>query len=326
MKIKDCKISIVCILLALILQGCIHEYPHETGKNPQLINAKINISFNLYWERLLHILDIKTRDRSDTQHKFIIEISKDGITYCREIAYLNDDEFSLGSFRYDIALPLGPYEYDIVVWYEKIPEGKDSNFLLEDLRTVKILGNTQTHESPSQCAFAKDKINLRQNYESSDTEIIKELQLQLAGARFELITKDIQKFISDQKASLNQGDTYTVNLSFHNNSSYSFNLYEEKVDYLQNKLEFIGDLFFPFGEYEEMTIAEGFIFCEKEDNILMTLSVYNSALMLVTQTEEFSFPVKRGYITTIEGDFLTHYLEGFLSINNIWEGEYIIEI
>lgn len=326
MRIRFPIISTIGFLLALLLQSCIHEYPFPEGENPQLIETKLKITFNLYWERILHNIEISTRDRTDTRHRFIIEVSKDGETYCRDIAYLNDNEFSLGYLTHDLSLTLGPYDYDLVVWYERVPENFDSNFNLEDLRGVKILSNIPTHETPSQCAFASDKINLTEYINRSETEISKEVELQLAGARFELVATDVQQFISDQKASLNQGDTFNINLSFHNNSSYSFNLYEEKVDYLIENLKLSGDLFFPFAEYDELKIAEGFIFCEKEDEITMALNVFNSSLMLITQTEQFTFPVKRGYITTVRGNFLTRYIEGFLSINNIWEGEYVIEI
>ena len=82
----------------------------------------------------------------------------------------------------------------------------------------------------------------------------------------------------------------------------------------------------PFAEYDELKIAEGFLFCDNDSETSIQLSVLNSALVTVSRTEYFTFPIKRGYITTVRGDFLTHSLNGIFTVDHIWGGEIIIEI
>lgn len=315
-------------LLALFLQSCIHEYPYPVvAENPHEAETQIEISFNLYWQRLLHVIEFDTRDREEQgSHKFVIEILKDGEPFSRDIKYLNDHEFSLGTLVYDVTLPWGLFNYDIAVWYEKVIDGESQYFNLENFSEISFSTSPPLHLESPQCAYASGKLVMPATNPGPGEKLTKKIDLSIAGSRFEIVATDVQKFIADQHASLAQGDTFSLNLHLHNNSSYSFDIYRGKVKYLNEGLILKGDLFFPFSSDEEMTIARGFLFCEEEDEITMSLSVYNSARILVTQTKEFTFPVRQGYITTLRGDFLTNYLDGIFSINNIWEGEIMIEI
>lgn len=327
MKRFSSTIILLSGLLILFLQSCIHEYPYALGENPQVAETQIEISFNLYWQRLLHVIEFDTRDREiQGSHKFVIEILKDGESYSRDIKYLNDDEFSLGTLVHEISLPWGLYNYDVAVWYEKITDAETQYFNLNDFSEVSFSTPPPLHQEARQCAYATGKLVMPGSCPEPGEKLVKKIDLKLAGARFEIISTDVQKFIGDQHTSLAQGDTFSLNLNLHNNSSYSFDIYREKVKYLSDPIILSGDLFFPFSADEEMTIAQGFLFCEEEDEITMSLNVYNSARVLVTQTKEFTFPARRGYITTLRGDFLTNYLDGIFSINNIWEGEIVIEI
>lgn len=327
MKSRLSTVLFIIFPAILFLQACIHEYPYGTGENPTFIETQLDITFNLKWQRLLHLLEVETRDnRVDYLHKFTIEISRDGRVYSRDIEYLSDDEFSLGKMTYSKSLPVATEPYEVAVWYENLKPDNPGNFYIEDFTKLKVSENFTLAEQPPACGFANKTLNLNVNNPARGNNLVEELELQFPGARFELIATDVNQFISDQKASLNQGDTFSLNLMVHNNSSYSFNLYTGKVEFLNDNISLKDNLFFPFAEYEELTIAQGFLFCDSEDEITMKLAVFNSARILVTQTENFTFPVKRGFITTIRGDFLTHYLDGSLSIDHIWEGEIVCEI
>lgn len=314
-------------IFLMTLQSCIHEHPATPlVQNPEITGTQIEISFNLYWERLLEIIEFDTRDREENgNHKFLIEIKQDGKIINRDTRLLTDYEFELGSFVYETSLPIGQYNYEIGVWYEKQAEDGNHYFNVENLSAISFTSSPPLHLEWPQCAYASEKLVLPAGPEIGQ-KIYKKVEMNLAGARFEIVTTDVQKFIEDHRASLAQGDTFSLNLLLHNNSSYYFNLYNEKADYLDEPIVLSGELFLPFTNEEEMTIARGFIFCLEEDVITMSLNVYNSARMLVTQTDDFSFPAKRGYITTLRGDFLTNYMEGIFSIDNIWEGEFVLEL
>lgn len=321
-------------LLAVLFSGCIHEYPHpvkgpssEIGEKPGTINALVEVYFDITWEGLLHNIDFSTKARDDRSHRFILEVIKDGIPVCHDITYLSPDEFTLGKLNHKLSASLEAAYYQIAVWYDTQDEEGNNPFKADALRDVRPINLTTENAEIFQCAYASDVLDLREYKDlKKEVNINKELNLSHAGARFEIVTTDIQRFISTYKESLNQGDSFTVFLTFPGSTPCSFDLPSDRLTASGEGFEMSGHMRLPFAEYDELKIAEGFIFCEEEDEITMKLGVKNSALLPVCQTEYFTFPVKRGYITTITGNFLSSPVDGIFSVNTLWEGEIIIEI
>ena len=326
---------LILSLVMLFIQGCIHEYPHpvkgnsDKGEVPTAINTFIEVSYNLSWESILHQIDFdtKSRARDDRDHRFIIEVIKEGEIICHDIQYLSSEDFSLGKLSHKLSMKLEADYYQIAVWYDLKDEKGIHSFSADALNQVSLINLSTQNSEVLQCAYATDGLDLT-DYEDVGKEITveKPLQLQHAGARFEIVATDVQKFITNNKASLNQGDSFTVHLSFSNSTPIGYNLHSDILNYTESPVELSGELRLPFAEYEELKIAEGFIFCLDEENVSLNVAVKNSALVLVSQTDYFKFPVKRGHITTVYGDFLTHTIDGNFTINNIWDGEIVMEI
>lgn len=329
------RILLAMTLLSILLQGCIHEYPHpvkgnssDKGEDPTAINTFIEVSYDLVWENILHNVSINTKSgaRDERPHRFVIEVLKESEVVCHDIAYLSPDEFSLGILRHKLSVPLKASVYQIAVWYDlKDSEGNHA-FDIEELREVSMLNLSTTDGEAFQCAYASDYLDLREYSDASEEiEIKKELELDHPGARFEIVTTDIQKFIATYKASLNQGDSFTAHLHFTDSTPVRFNLHTEDFDY-GHLLNLSGRMRLPFADYDELKIAEGFVFCKIESEVTLQLEVKNSSLLPVCKSEYFTFPVKRGHITTARGEFLSSPVDGLFSINTIWDGEIVIEI
>ena len=306
-----------------MLGGCIHEYPRGTGYNPQNIDVEIEISYYLSWDWLLTNRDISTKADSHT-HSFIIETLRDGRVIKRETMHLSSDLFMRGGFTQKVSIPLTPSLYEVAVWYEEIDE--KSAFDTEDLNHISFIKTSTTENL--KCAFAHDSFYLEDLYSEESTDLTRSIELQLAGARFQLYATDINEFIESQKAALNQGDEFTVSVIYSDATPISFDLYAERPLYEEGiDFKLKGELWMPYDSYEELKIAEGFTFCKAiEDTINISIVVYNSAMMVVSKIDEFTIPVKRGYITIVRGDFLTHPLDGIFSIDHIWEDEFVIEV
>lgn len=317
------------------LQSCIYEYPYASsghspgiGDDPTTVDAYIDVAFDLNWEELpYHVnFDNSTRAATDRPHRFILEVSDNEKTLCHDIQYLTDDEFLNGRLLHRLSVPLGAQNYHVTAWYDF----KDSNgqhaFNADNLTNVRLVNNSTTDVSVMQCAYAHDILDLSDFAVETETSVTKDLKMGHPGARFEIIATDIQQFITDNKAALNQGDSFTVNLNFSFGSFTSFNTYSENVVFDNQDLTYAGHMRLPFAAYEELKIAEGFIFCLPEDDVTVKLIVTDSSLSKVCQTEYFSFPVKRGYITKVSGDFLTNSLNGSFSIDTDWEDEIDFEI
>lgn len=336
MKRKLNIISGLCLILTgFLFQSCIHEYPHvikgpipDKGENPTTVYASVDISFDLSWEEILHYLEVETkstRARTERPHRFIIEILKNAEIEYHSVINLTPEEFGIGRFNHTISMPLETTSHEIAVWYDFQDEEGNYHFDADELNRVCLTDFSTTNVDTKQCAYASDILDLSLYSDTKEAGIVKELQLQHAGARFRIVATDIQQFILNQKEALNQGDKFTVFLTFSGGIHEAFNLYSGEVISGGNQ-EMSGWMRLPFDDYEELTIAEGFVFCPGENDLTATLSVKNSSLVTILQTEPFSFPIKQGYVTTIYGAFLSNPIDGIFSINNIWEGEIIIEI
>ena len=335
MKIRVRKIGAIFLsMLCLIFQGCIHEYPHivqgnppAIGKDPTVVNAIIEVTFEIEWQEILHSIEFSTRARKDNIHRFVIEILRQDSTVYHEEEFLNEEEFRNGSMHHKIVKSLEAKDYKVSVWYDHQDEEGNYPFDSSALNKILMQNFTTTDSEIFQCAFASDDLLLSEYEGREDTPVItKQMVLEHPGARFEIVATDVQKFITENKEALNQGDSFSVRLNFSGGAYSSFNLYTKDTVYLEEPLELSGRMRLPFAEYDELKIAEGFIFCHNEDEAVTKLRIINSSLATVSQTDYFSFPIKRGHITIIKGDFLTHPIDGIFSVDTVWEGEIEMEI
>ena len=328
MNIRRIIYPFMLMLLMAFTGGCIHEYPDGKGENPTTVNIGIELIFDLRWENLLYNPKIsQSRAKNLKNHRFVIELSRNGETYKRDYLYLSDEEFSEGIYRHKLSFPLSARDYDIGVWYDQVPDSEDFAFYnIDDLSNISLLATGITDVSKHYSAFGTSSLNLREFEGIAGATATVTVELKHSGAIFQIIATDIQKFITDNRPALLQGEFYNLKLEFVSGSSGTLNLYKGEIDHSFSISERRGDLELPFAVYDELKIAEAFLLCEEEENIKLSLIVYNSAQMIVTRTEPFSIPLKRGYITTVTGEFLSNPLNGAIIIDNIWEGEYNIEI
>ena len=328
-------IYFVLLLVMLMSQGCIHEYPHpvkgsssDKGEDPTVTDAYIEVVYDLSWQNIMHQIEFSTKagQRSERPHRFVIEVIDEDGKVVQETETLSQNEFAAGKMSHKLKEPLSPGFYRISVWYDLENEDNEYQFKAESLSEISLNAFITTDAESYQCAYASGELDLREYRDADEGYVVKQLALNHAGARFELIATDIQQFILNNKAALNQGDTFTANVSITGGVGETFNSYSGSIYMKSNTLDLSGRMRLPFAEYEELKIAEGFVFSEVENEMTLRLTVINSALQPVCQTEYFTIPVKRGYITTVRGDFLTNSINGVFSIDNIWEGEIVVEI
>ena len=325
---KNLWIFATTIAMAVTLwQGCIHEYPKITpigpGENPSTVQGFIELNYDLKWDHLLRTIDFNTKTSTASGHRFIVEVRKEGEVVVHDTEYIDDTEFSTGKFRRKLSVPLEPKEYTIAAWYDRNNTTDEPYFNAEDLSNV-VINNTSTIDTLAfQCGYASSLLDLREFADEKSTVVaVKELDMHIPGARVRIVATDVQDFITQQKEALNQGDKFTMHMDFSSGAYDSFNIFNNNVFQSEKPLSLSGWMRLPFADYTELTIGEGFLFCRnEEDEAHMKLSITNSALVTVSKTEVFSFPVKKGYITVVKVDFLTHPLEGIFSVDHIWEGE-----
>lgn len=329
MKASYTYIALILVFTLLMTQGCIHEYPLPVSQGhsnkPTDLQAFISVNFDISWQSLIHEIDFSSRDRNDEPNHFIIEISDQTGKVCHDEVFLSNSYFFVGSLQHKVSTPLAKQKYEIAVWYEKADEEGEYSFLSTDLSDIAINNFSTTDASLFDCAYASTTLDLT-DFNNQNSAVNIELEMLPPGARFELIATDVNQFISDHKEDLNEGDSYSVKLNFSDEAYFRFNSYNGNPFNLSSVYTTTGRMRLPFAEYEELKIAEGFIFCHPESEAHMQLSILNSSQTIVSQTNTFSFPIKRGFNTIVKAEFLTHPLDGVFNVDFVWEEDIIIEI
>ena len=289
--------GIILSMTALSLQGCIHEYPvyipgkgPDKGEDPTIAEAYIEVECLLSWENMMHRVDFDTRAREETGQRLIFEISKNGESVVKDIEYLLDTDFSSGIFRHRISLPLEKDVYSVAVWYDIADKEGNRLFSANSLNEVFLADLSTSKGEFYQCAHASDILDLRDEKVIPDEPVVKNLKLEYPGARFEIVATDINEFIAQKKEALNQGDSFKTHIKIAAGGFSNFNVFSGKLYSGEAGFEFSGKMRLPFDEYDELKIAEGFIFCYPEDEVSMQLSIENSANTTVSHTEFFNFP------------------------------------
>ena len=315
-----------------MLQNCIHEYPvpvpnSGVGEDPTIVDGYIELNYDLSWEKFLHNIEFSTKASKIDTHRFTVEVTDKDQTIIHDVEYISNEEFATGRFRRKLSIPLKASQYKIAAWYDRIDDTGNPYFNASDLKNITILNASTVDTLAFHCAFSTDTLDFR-GYAGkiNSLKVVKELEMQLPGARFQIVATDVQDFITEQKEALNQGDKFTVHLNLSSGAFNGFHAFDNYVSYSGGGYELEGRLRLPFAEYDEITIAQGFVFCQDEDELTMSISVKNPALSTVSKTDFFSIPIKRGYITVVKGDFLIHPVDGIFNINTIWAGEIIYEI
>lgn len=320
-------------ILALIT-SCIHEYPYGipdskpgTGENPNAVDPFIEVTFDLSWDSLIHSVDFRSRGRLDSPHRFVVEVTKDGATVIHDEFFITDEDFAGGKLTRNLSGKLNAEKYKIAAWYDKQSADGSFPFVAEDLQTVVLSDYSTSPADSLQCAFASGSLDLTA-YENSPqpSKSLITLEMKHPGARFKIIATDIQQFIYQNKAALDQNEKFDLHFYLTEGAYTRFNAFSGLPDFNGGMIEFSSPLTFPYIIHDELTLIDGFFFCSEETEISAWLRLTNSALAPVTQTDIFTFPAKQGYVTFVYGDFLTNPIDGIFSINNIWEGEITIEI
>lgn len=319
--------------LGLMFQSCIHEYPYPeksglpgVGNNPLEVTAYIDVDFDISWQTLVHHVEFNTKSGEGAPHHFVIEVIKDGEVVSHGEEHLTDEAFLKGNLRHRVPVALGPYRYEVAAWYDRRDSEGNYFFTTDGLNNVTLRETVTTNNLTKECGYAYGELDLSAFQDFEEKGVVRRIELSHAGAGFQIIAEDVQQFITMEKEALNQGDSFRVKVTVDGGGYDKFDLLSGNMDVSSEVLEYSGRLRLPFAEYDELQIAEGFMFSHYEDTARIRISVVNSALVTVSQTPYFTVPVKRGYITVIRGNVLTNPIDGLFTVDTVWEGIIEMEI
>lgn len=318
-------LTILTLILAFLWQSCIHTYPDDNAEDPTTVEIAVDLTLNLKWSQLLSFYP-QTKS-ADVAHRFIIEISTQGKTPFRHEQIIDQEDFDDGFVRIPLPVTLKPIVYSISVWCDAI-DPETSEPLAFDANTLSSISPLHPHEKPSLiegCGFAASSIDLTPYGNKLSTRLIIPLELTPPVARFQFNTTDVNKFLNYADQAIQKGETYSVTLSFDNSIPSTFNAITGEPTGHDKPVEVSSQL--PALFSQEIKICSDWIFAaEEKEDMTVTITLFNSARMIVSRIRGITFPIERGKTTTVKGDFLTNFYSNSISVDNLWDDEIIINL
>lgn len=315
------------VFICILLTGCIHDHPDGNGVDPSLLEADIELSINLNWGENETKPFYTTRGRNDEGTIGIIEVSRDGSLIGRDEFRISPEEMEEGLASHKLSFGVHALEYDIAVWMEN-PSEQNIKYKFDNsnLKNIHLFEESTFWENDRQCGYAHKHLDLTKFKGQWGIKINESLDLNHPGGRFKLIATDLRKFVVNEIESIEKGETYTLTIEFGGNIADTFNAYNGSVAKQGHSFTYTDNLTLNYSIFEETEIAAGYVLCDDEDTVTMTLTVHNSARMPVVKSSEFSFPVKRGMISIVKGEFLSEKVTNLISVDNVWEDEIFIDL
>lgn len=323
-------ISALCVFW-LSLSGCIHTYPDGDGVDPTLLQLGVEVIIDLDWQPE-NVTLTKTGDFYDCSHRLIIEFNRNGKLHGRCEHLLTAEEYVKGDIKLIMPFDFNAVSYSVTAWMDCVDSSSSTDNIsgfydISSLSEIKRKDNHIRWDAEAECAFAFTEINLREYKDQWNAKVVVPLTLSSPVGRFEFVATDLDAFCNHISENIGRGETYSICLAFEGRIATSFNLCDNEASTYLTSPEY----YFPFS-YQSLYQSDGMILSgsafvdDSPQTVKAKVLVYNSARMIVSKSPVIQFPIERGKVSVITGEMLADYYTGSFNINNIWDGEIIIEL
>lgn len=313
--------NILLSLLSLIaVSGCIHTYPNGDGVDPTLVKVGVEISMDINWETQ-NVIFTKS---ANNNYRLIVEFFRNNESTGRYERYLTKEEFADGKIKLIMPFDFHAVNYKVTAWLDIVETDKQSEpiYDITGLSSIRRIDNHISWSDNNVCAFCSTDISLQNYKDKWGAKVMIPLTLIPPIGRFKIIAEDMTEFRQYIANAVEHGETYSICLAFERRLPSVFNAPENTVtDYLEFPEYYFS---FPLTGSE---IASGAIFLDDTElQLAAKVMIFNSARVIISKSPSIEFPIERGKVTVISGDILTDYYTNNINVNNIWDGEIIIEI
>lgn len=333
------KLTAASLLLILSIGsgGCIHTYPSPEGAiDPTEIEASLLLRFNEDWAgKEFDLQETKGNQPTDATRaadrprRIYTEIKESSGKRRNFTVTATPEEWAGGTYRLQLPFKLRPDTYAATVWVDCLDpaSGDPAGYDISDTYLIKELAARGEESDRRTCLTAMQELDLRHLAGKWDSEIEKEVTLTTPMARFRLIADDYQDFLEQTEEVRRKGERYYVTVEFDSEIPGGFSLSEGAAMDPVKGARFSSPLAILTFPGIEMSIGSDWLFNPPGEYMhTVSVTVFNSAQAIVSQTPGITFPMQRGHITTVRGKLLTNFITGGIRIDNIWAGEIVIEI
>lgn len=331
MKNPDLNIILTLCLVWWSMSGCIHSYPDGEGVDPTLLQVGVELSVDIDWQPIGASLTKASGVSAD--HRLLIEFSRNGKLHGRCEHRIPADEYAEGKIRLIMPFDFNAVEYTVTAWLDCVDnsptfESNSCFYNASSLSEIKRADNHISWAEEAECAFASTSINLEEYRDRWNAKVVVPLSLYSPIARFEFVATDFDKFYDYVSDKVNRGETYSVCLAFECMIATAFNAKKDEASIYLTSPEYN----FPFpipdtpASFDGKIISASAFVSDKPQTLKAKVLIFNSARMIISKSPSMEFPIERGKLTTVTGDMISDFYTGSFDINNIWDGEIIIEL
>lgn len=316
--------SIYAAVIIMMISSCIHTYPHGDGVDPTLVRIGVEVNIDVSWETQDIPVTKSETEISDIEYRLIIEFSRNGKNVGRCEHYLTPQQYALGNVKLIMPFDFHAVTYDVIAWLDCVEPGGDQNPYYDTTSLTNVF-RTDNHISWKEdkiCVCGKTSVNLQEYKDKWGIKVTVPIKLTTPLGRLQIIASDIDEFSEYTAPYLEQGEQYSVCLSFENRLGKGYNIWDNIVTNHVDNPEF----YFPLPLNDNTIIEAAFFPGENELLLNAKILIYNSARIIISKSPSIQFPIERGKITIINGKLLTDYYTNNINVNNIWDGEIIIEL
>ena len=323
------KLFLLTILVGT--SGCIHTYPSpEETIDPTEIEMVVVLHFNEEWNDKVYTQTASEVSRASAHPRRIyIEITGRSGKPRSYTKIIQPEEISDGIYRLELPSKVKADTYSLAVWCDCLnpttlePVAYD----ISNPYLIKELVARGEESDRRMCLTGRQEIDLRPRSGKWNVTAETEITLSTPMARFRLVADDYQEFLRQTEDARKKGEKYYVTVNYISDIPGGFSLINGKPMDPVSGARFSGALPILLYPGIEVSIGSDWLFnTSGEYPHTVTVTVFNSAQVMVSRTSGITFPMRCGHITTVKGKLLTNFISGGIQIDNLWAGEIIIEL
>lgn len=329
---KKNLLYMISAVVAMMTTGCIEESPADgVGIDPTLVNVDADVTFDLAWKESSEPVECTRAAAEGYEPRFVVEAYRQGEStpVLREVL-LPGGDYADGTFTLPVSLKLHALRYTFAVWADYVKTDAEGADLYYDTSNFAGISCTDpyTGSTDMRAAYygtaAVDLTQYRDDWNVHDTL---HLAMQRPQARFRVIATDVKQFKVKREADSRAaesvaGENYRACFSYNYFVPTSFSVLTGKPVDSGTGIGFTSDVALPTGGEAEMLLGSDYIFVNgTETSVVLNVEIKDGDGRTVSRTKDIRIPCRRGYVTTVRGDFFTATSQSGITVDTEFEGD-----
>ena len=338
-------VAYICSLCAICLTGCniILEEPHDGGVDPTLVQMNLTLAIDPSMD--LYGRSDNSISNSDMHEvRWIIEVFKDQVNgQLVDSRIISCEQAEDGNHSITTSFLLHAAKYHVVAWMDYVDAGSldDKYYNINTLSSISIL-DTENYigDEDHKDAFVGSQMFDLSGYRSQwNANVDYSMTLERPMAKIELITTDVDTFVTNMTANHAQNTTSSgelsrapidlstlqVTVNYLGYFPSSFNAYTGKPSDAQQGVSFDCSVT-PLSDSEAHLAADHVFVNGTESAVNVNLVIKDQDGNVINEIDNISVPIVRGKLTVIRDDFLTSSYSPGIGIDPGFDGNINIVI